>query len=151
MNVRVAILHQKWVTGEGKKRPRSPEFVPDKRLKQDALRLAFVNNKKTIKANCTHFTASVDGSPTVEGLEAALAAWAAKLCGRPLGHELSPDDESRYAAEVDAAKGRELDAWCKFQVFSPVPQAKVAKDVVETRWVPPGRTWMGSGLSRPDW
>ena len=29
----------------------------------------------------------------------------------------------------------ELDAWCKFQVFSPVPQTTVTKDVVETRWV----------------
>ena len=35
----------------------------------------------------------------------------------------------------NAAKCRELDAWCKFQVFSPVPRTKVTKDVVETRWV----------------
>ena len=39
---------------------------------------------------------------------------------------------------MEAAKGRELDAWCKFQVFSPVPQTTVTKDGVETRWVP---TW----------
>ena len=45
------------------------------------------------------------------------------------------DDESRFAKEVNAAKGRGLDAWCKFQVSPPVPQATVEKDVVETRWV----------------
>ena len=117
------------------KRPRSPEFVPEKRLKQDALRLAFVSNKEAIKAHYTHFMASVGGSPTIEGLEAALTAWAAKLCGRPLGQELSSADELRFATEVEAAKGRELDAWGKFQVFHPVPQATVKKDVVETRWV----------------
>ena len=32
------------------KRPRSPEFVPEKSVKRDALRLAFVGNKETIKA-----------------------------------------------------------------------------------------------------
>ena len=38
-----------------KKRPRSPECVPDKRRKQDALRMAFVHSKDTLKANCTHW------------------------------------------------------------------------------------------------
>ena len=50
--------------GRGK-RPRSPEFVPDKRLKQDALRMAFVNNKETLKANCAHRIALVEGSPSI--------------------------------------------------------------------------------------
>ena len=67
------------------KRPRSPEFLPEKRLKQDDLRLACVSNEEAIKAHCTHFMASADGSPTIEGLEAALTAWAAKLCDRPHG------------------------------------------------------------------
>ena len=97
--------------------------------------MAFVNNKETLKANCAHRMASADGSPTIEGLEAALTAWAAKLCARPLGKELSTDEESRFAKEVEAAKGRELDAWCKFQVSPPVSQTTVTKDVVETRWV----------------
>ena len=120
---------------EREKRPRSPEFVPEKRRKQDALRTAFVHNKETLKAHCTHWAASVDGTPTIEGLEAALTAWAAKLCDRPLGRELSKEDELRFVKEVDAAKKRELDAWRKFQVFSPVSQKSVTKGVVETRWV----------------
>ena len=33
------------------KRPRSPDFIPEKRLKQDALRSSFVHNKETIKAH----------------------------------------------------------------------------------------------------
>ena len=44
-------------------------------------------------------------------------------------------DEQRSVKEVEAAKCRELDDWCKFQAFSPVPSTKVTKDAVETRWV----------------
>ena len=103
--------------GSGReKRPRFPEFVSDKRRKQDALRTAFLHNKETLKAHCAQRTASVDGTPTIEGLEAALTAWAAKLCDRPLGQELSKEDELRFVKEVGAAKKRELDALCKFQV-----------------------------------
>ena len=72
---------------------------------------------------------------SVEGLAAALTAWAAKSCDRPLGQELSKEDELRFSKDVDAAKTRELDAWCKFQVFSPVSPKSVTKGVVETRWV----------------
>ena len=54
-------------------------------------------------------------------MEAALAAWVAAQCDRPLGQE--------FVKEVEAAKCRELDAGCKF------PRTKVAKDMVETRWV----------------
>ena len=104
-------------------------------MRQEAPRLVFADKKETIKAHCTHYMASADGSPTIEGLEAALTAWEASQCARPLGQELSSADELRFAKEVEAAKGRELDAWCKFQVFSSVPQTTVTKDVVETRWV----------------
>ena len=118
------------------KRPRSPEFIPEKRPKHDdALRVAFVNKKETIKAHCDFSLASLPGSPCVEGMEAAFTAWVAQICERPSGQELSVDEERRFAAEVDAAKTRELDAWGKFQVFSPVLSGKVTKDVVDTRWV----------------
>ena len=123
---------------EREKRPRPPDFVPEKRRKQDALRTAFVHNEETLKAHCTHWAAYADGAPTIGGLEAALTALAAKVCERPLVQELSRDEELRFAQEVDAAKKRELDAWCKFQVSSPVPQKSATKGVVETRWVP---TW----------
>ena len=117
------------------KRSRSPDFIPEKPPKRDALRVAFVNNKETIKANCAFPLASLTGSPSFGGMEAALAAWVAQICGRPSGQELSVDEERRFAAEVAAAKTRELGAWGKFQVFSTVPSGEVTKDVVETRWV----------------
>ena len=44
------------------KRPRSPEFIPEKRPKHDdALRVAFVNNKETVKAHCDFLLASLTG------------------------------------------------------------------------------------------
>ena len=89
--------------------------------------------------------ASLDGTQTIEGVEAALTAWVAAQCDRPLGQELSSVDEQRCAKEVEAAKCRDLDAWCKFQAFSPVPQAKVTKDVVETRWVLTWKALEGGG------
>ena len=103
------------------RRPRSLEFVPEKRIKRDALRLAFVDNTETIKAHYTHHMASTDGPQAIEGMEAALTGWVAAQCERPLGREVSSVDELRFAKEVEAAKCRELDDWCKFQVFSPVP------------------------------
>ena len=65
------------------KRPRSPEFIPEKRQKRDALRVAFVNKKDTMKANCAFPLASLTGSPSNEGMEEALTAWVAQICGRP--------------------------------------------------------------------
>ena len=62
------------------KRSRPPEFVPEKRIKQDALRLSFVENKETIKAQCTHHLAAVDGAQATAGLEPAFTAWAATQC-----------------------------------------------------------------------
>ena len=79
--------------------------------------------------------AAVDGAQTIEGMVAALTACVAAQCDRPLGQELSWTAEQRFEKEVAAAKGRELDAWCKFLAFYPVPKAKVMEDVVETRWV----------------
>ena len=56
------------------KRFRSPDFIPEKRSKQDALRLPFVDNKEIIKANCTHPLAAVNGAQTLAGLESAPTA-----------------------------------------------------------------------------
>ena len=92
------------------KRPRSPEFVPGKRIKRDALRLAFVGNEEIAKAHCTHHVASADGTQTIEGMEAALTAWVEAQCDRPLGQELSSVDEQRFVKDVEAARCRELDA-----------------------------------------
>ena len=69
-------------------------------LKQDVLRLPFVGNKGLIKAHCTHHLAAIDGTQTLAGLESTLAAWVAAQCDRPLGQELSPDDETRFAKEA---------------------------------------------------
>ena len=117
------------------KRSRPPDFIPGKRLKQDALRLSFVGNKERIKPHCIHNLAAIDGAQTLAGLESALTAWVAAQCDRPPGQELSPDDETRFAKEAGEAKNRELDAWCKFKVFSPVLWKHVAKDIVDTRQV----------------
>ena len=94
--------------------PRSPEFVPEKHIKQHALRLSFVEHVETIKAHCTHHLAVVDGAQAIEGMEAALTAWVAAQCERVLDQELSAGDAHRCVNEVDAAKRRELDAWSKF-------------------------------------
>ena len=69
------------------KRPRSPDFIPEKRLKQDALRTAFVRNRETIKANSAFPLASLTGSSGIDGMEAAFTAWVAQICDRPSGQE----------------------------------------------------------------
>ena len=127
------------------KRSRSPDFIQGKRLIPDALRLSFVDNKEIIKANCSHHLAAVDGTQTLAGLESALTAWIAAQCDRPLGQKLPREDENRFAKEVGAAKTREMDAWCKFKVFSPVLWKNVAKDIADTRWV---LTWKLVGGKR---
>ena len=131
--------------------PRPPEFVPEKRIKHDALRLSLVGNKETIKAHCAHHLAAVDGTQAIEGMEAALTAWVAAQCDRPMGQELRADDELHFVKEVEAAKRRELDAWCKFQVFSPVLGTRVTKDVVETRRVPTWKDLDGKRAAKDRW
>ena len=134
-NAPVAIPLKMLGRGGGEKRPQYPEFILEKRMKQDALRLPFVENKEIIKAHCTPHLAAVDGTQTIAGLESALAAWVAAQCERPLGQELPSDDARRFSKEAGAAKYREPDAWCKFQAFSPVLWRNAAKDIVDTRWV----------------
>ena len=63
--------------GGREKRARSPDFIPGKLRRQDALRLPFVDNKKIIMANCSNHLAAVDGAPAIAGLESALTAWVA--------------------------------------------------------------------------
>ena len=120
--------------GRGK-RSRSPDFIPEKRMEQVALRPPFVDNKEVIKAHCTHHSAAVDGTQEIAGLESAITARAAAQCERPLGQGLSAAAANRFSKGVRDAKKRELDAWCKFQVSSPVLWKNVAKDIVDTRWV----------------
>ena len=135
MNARVVIPPQLSVNAEGKNALGLRSLFRENFIKQDALRLAFADNKEIIKAHCHHHLAAADGTQAIEGMEAALTAWVAVQCERPLGQELSSVDAQRFAREVEAAKCRELDAWCKFQAFPPVPQTKVTKDVVDTRWI----------------
>ena len=133
------------MSGNRGKRARSPEFVPDKRLTRDVIRASFVSNKETIKAYCPNQLSAVDGTQAIAGLEAAFTAWVATHCERPLGQELTVEDETRFSGEVLAAKKREVDAWCKFQVFSPVLWMDVSKGTVGPRWL---LTWScGSWLS----
>ena len=141
------------------KRPRSPDFIPEKRMKRDALRLASVDIKEIIKAHCMNHLAAADGAQTIAGLESALTAWVAAQCKRPLGQELSADEVARFSKEVKDAKNRELNDWSKFQVFSPLMWKRVTKDIADTPWV---LTWKsaegrrtvksaagGSGVSGP--
>ena len=75
----------------------------------------------------------MDGAQAIAGLESACTAWIATQCERHLGQELSEEDEARFGDEVQAAKKRELDVWCKFRVFSPVLWTDVSKGIVGTR------------------
>ena len=120
-------------------------------MKQDALRLPFVDNKEIIKKQCTHHLVAVNGTATPAGMESALTAWVAAQCDHPLGQELSFGDANRFAKQVGAAKHREPDAWCKSKVFSPVLWKNVAKDIADTRWVPPGNRRRGDGRLRRGW
>ena len=104
-------------------------------MEQGALRLSFVDNKEIIKAHCTNHLAAADGTHTIAGLESALNAWVAAQCERPLGQELPADEARCFSKEIRDAKKRELDAWSKFQVFSPLLRKRVARDIVDTRWV----------------
>ena len=130
-----AAITNRIMAAEGERSVLGPRIFPEKRLKQDALRLSFVEKKEITKAHCTHHLAAIDGAQTLAGLESALTAWEAAHCDRPLRQELPRGDENRFAEEVGAAKNRELDARCKFKVFSPVPWRNVAEGIVDTRWV----------------
>ena len=77
----------------------------------------------------------MDGAQAIAGLESAFTAWVATECERPLGQDLTAEDEARFLDEVSAAKKRGLDAWRKFQVFPPVLCKEVSKGTVGTRWV----------------
>ena len=102
-------------------RPRSMEFVPDQRPKHDVpLRVALVNDE-----------------------DAAFTAWVAQICDHPVGQALSLDEKSGFAWEVTEAKTRGLAAWGKFQALFLVLSGKVARDVVNTRWVLTGTDLAG--------
>ena len=76
-----------------------------------------------------------DGAQAIAGIAAAFAAWVASQRERPLGQELTVEDEARFLDEVLATKRRELDAWCEFRVFSPELWEEVSRGTADTRWV----------------
>ena len=77
-------------------------------------------------------------SDAVEGADGAISAWVADECNRVLGKELPQEEEKRQAALVHEGKRQELEAWEKFEVFLPLHECKVQKQMVDTRWV---TTW----------
>ena len=70
----------------------------------------------------------------VDGVDAAISAWTADLCGKTLGREVSRGDKQRCAPLVRAAQERELAAWKEFNKFDLVAESTVRKSLVDTRW-----------------
>ena len=60
------------------------------------------------------------GAPPLEGVNTNISASSADQCDRSLGQEVLPDEARDHAAQLRAAKGRELSEWGKFEVFLPV-------------------------------
>ena len=115
--------------------------VFDKRRRKADAYLNFVANKEILKQHAQWWDKEMQIfwnnplSHDERDLDAAASAQAADLCNKILGKELTPDEEEKFIKEVKAAKGRELDAWSKFRVFSPCEPEKCNKSVVGTRWV----------------
>ena len=77
----------------------------------------------------------VNPSAAAEGVDGAISARVADKCNRVLGQELSREEEEMHADLANEGKRRELAAWDKFDVFSPLSGGKVRKQIVQTRWV----------------
>ena len=97
-------------TGEGGHPPAgvmghlpSPTSVPGKRCKRDAPRAAFVAYKEVVKGHAQQWNSESKSqveatrSPAADGAGAVTSAWAADVCNRVLGQELSSEDEAAYA------------------------------------------------------
>ena len=78
----------------------------------------------------------------MDGGGPVLSAWGAGGRDRVLGQELAGEEERAQTDLVTKAKERELDAWERLKVYSPVHVGTQAKDVVDTRWV---LTWKEVG------
>ena len=122
------------VSGNREKRAGSPELVPEKRLTHDVPRASFVSNTDAVKAYCSNQLSGVDAAQAIASLESAFTAWVSTQRERTLRQELTVEDEARLSDEVLVDKQRELDAWCKFQVFSPVLWREVSKGIADTCW-----------------
>ena len=111
-----------------------------RRRKADAY-MNFVANKEILKQHAQWWDKGMQIfwnnplSHEERDLDAAASAQAADMCNKILGKELTPEEEEKFIKEVDAAKGRELDAWSHFRAFSPCGPGRCSKSVVGTRWV----------------
>ena len=62
----------------------------------------------------------VNPSAAVEGVGGAISTSVADECNRVLGQELSPGEDEMRADLVNEEAKRKLDAWEKFDAFSPI-------------------------------
>ena len=79
------------------------------------------------------------GAP-VDGMDDAISAWRADVCGETSAEEFSREDERKFAPLVRAAQERELAAWSGLDVFRPVAPSNIGEARVGARWV---LTWKG--------
>ena len=70
----------------------------------------------------------------VDGIDAAICAWAADLCNQTLSKEPSKE-ERKYATLVRTARDHELAAKKEFEVCRPINKAHTKQTIVDTRWV----------------
>ena len=71
----------------------------------------------------------------VDGVDAAISAWAAELCTKTLDKEPSKEKETKYAPVVKTAQNRELSAWKELRVSPRRYEAKIAKTISDAPWV----------------
>ena len=77
---------------------------------------------------------AVPSSP-VDGVDAAISAWTANLCGETRGEELSLEEERKYAPPVSVVQQRELADWEEFHACRSVAQAAIKKAITGTSCV----------------
>ena len=72
----------------------------------------------------------------IDNREPVLSARFAEERSRVSGQELTKVEECAHADHVRKAKTREVGAWERFKVSSPVKMGAESKEMVDTRWVP---------------
>ena len=70
---------------------------------------------------------------SLEGVDAAICPRAADEYDKSVSQELLPDGEREHADHARAASGRELSAWIKFKVFSPLKNGAPTNAVADSR------------------
>ena len=68
----------------------------------------------------------------VEGSDEAANAWVADECNRVVGQELSAEEGLPCKELAHEGRMRELEAWKKFKVFSPVNESDISKTVIDS-------------------